>query len=289
MKTVVLYIRNTYAIGGIETFIFNFSRIFRHGYEITVWLRDHYDERYVNKLREATKVLTGPQDRIECDTLIMCRVLDPIPEEIKYKKVIRRIHTLKACGVKDVPRDADVTVAISEAVKEDFDLQDAIVINNIIEVDPKQTLMLMSATRIPAPDKGDNERRMRILADKLNAAEIPFIWLNFSDGKITNPPKNFFNVGMRENIQDYLQKADYLVQLSTYESFCNSVLEALTVQTPVIVTPLRAYRDIGVEDGVNAHIVPFNMDFDVNTLLNIPRFKYVYDNARRVKQWKEIL
>ena len=99
MKTVVLYIRNTYAIGGIETFIFNFSRIFRHGYEITVWLRDHYDERYVNKLREATKVLTGPQDRIECDTLIMCRVLDPIPEEIKYKKVIRRIHTLKACGV----------------------------------------------------------------------------------------------------------------------------------------------------------------------------------------------
>lgn len=289
MKTIILYIRDTYAIGGIETFIYNFSKIFREQYKIIVYLKRRYDSRYVDKLKKVVEVRTGEQAPMECDTLIMCRVLDPIPKEITYKKVIRRIHTLKACGVKDVPRDADVTVAISEAVKEDFDLQDAVVINNIIEVNPKPTLMLMSATRVPAPDKGDNEKRMRILADKLNAAEIPFIWLNFSDGELKDPPKNFYNVGMRENVQDYLQKADYLVQLSTYESFCNAVLEALTVQTPVIVTPLRAYKDFGVVDGVNAHIVPFDMDFDVKELLNVPKFEYYYDNARKVRQWQEIL
>lgn len=289
MKRIILYIRDTNVIGGIETFIYNFSKFFRQDYKIIVYLRRHYDTHYVEKLRQVVEVRTGEQGPMECDTLIMCRVLDPIPEEISYKKVIRRIHTLKACGVKDVPKDADVTVAISEAVKEDFDLQDAVVINNIIELDPKPTLMLMSATRIPAPDKGDNEKRMRILADKLNAEKIPFIWLNFSDGEIKNPPKNLYNVGMRENVQDYLQKADYLVQLSDYESFCNSVLEALMVNTAVIVTPLRAFRDYGVEDGVNAHVVPFNMNFDAKKLLNVPRFEYHYDNARRVSQWTEIL
>lgn len=289
MKKIVLYIRDTYAIGGIETFIYNFSKTFRKKYNITVYLKRKYDKRYVTKLQKAAKVLTGPQDHVECDTLIMCRVLDPIPEEVSFKKVIRRVHSLKACGLNDVPRDADVTVAISEAVKEDFDLHDAVVINNLIDETASPTLMLMSATRVPAPDKGDNERRMRILCDKLNAEGIPFIWLNFSDGELENPPKNFYNVGMREDIKGYIKNASYLVQLSTYEAFCNSVLEALTVNTPVVVTWQRAYQDFGVEDGVNAHVVPMDMDFDVKKLLNIPKFKYNYDNARRIEQWESIL
>lgn len=289
MKTIILYIRRTYAIGGIETFIYNFSSAFRKQHKVIVYLRDLYDDHYVDKLRNVAEVLTGPQESLNCDTLIMCRVLDPVPPEIKYKKLIRRIHTLKACGVKDVPRDADVTVSISNAVKEDFDLKDSVVINNLMEVRARPALTLMSATRMPAPDKGDNEKRMRILADKLNKAGIPFIWLNFSDGELPDPPKNFYNIGMRDNIQDYIQKADYLVQLSTYESFCNAVLEALTVNTAVIVTPLRAYDDFGVKDGLNAHVVPFDMEFDVTKLLNIPKFAYFYDNMRRIKQWEEIL
>jgi glycosyltransferase involved in cell wall biosynthesis len=289
MKRIILYIRDTNVIGGIETFIYNFSKIFSKKYKISVYLKNKYDQRYVDKLRRVAEVLTGPQERLECDTLIMCRVLDPIPEEVSFKKVIRRIHSLKACGLEDVPHDADVTVAISEAVKEDFDLHDAVVINNLIDETASPTLMLMSATRVPAPDKGDNEKRMRILCNKLNAEGIPFIWLNFSDGALEDPPANFYNVGMRDDIRKYLKKADYLVQLSTYEAFCNSVLEALTVNTPVIVTWQRAYKDFGVEDGVNAHVVPMDMEFDVRKLLEIPKFEYKYDNMRRIKQWEEIL
>jgi glycosyltransferase involved in cell wall biosynthesis len=94
---------------------------------------------------------------------------------------------------------------------------------------------------------------------------------------------------MREDIRGYIRNADYLVQLSTYEAFCNSVLEALTVDTPVIITWQRAYRDFGVKDGVNAHIVPLDMNFDVKKLLDIPKFTYQYDNMGRIKQWEEIL
>ena len=290
MKRIILYIRDTNVIGGIETFIYNFSVSFCKDYKILVYLRRNYSQEYVNKLKTVVEVLTGPQESLECDTLLMMRILDSIPPEIKYKKVIRRIHTCKAFGVKDIPRDGDVTVCISNAVKKDFELGDnAVVINNLINVITKPTLLLMSATRIPAPDKGDNEKRMRILADKLNDAGIPFLWLNFSDGELKNPPKNFYNVGLRHDVQNYIQKADYLVQLSTVEAFGNSVLEALTLNVPVIVTPVEAYKDFGVEDGVNAHIIPFDMDFDVRKLLSIPKFTYFYDNAKRIKQWEKIL
>ena len=44
-----------------------------------------------------------------------------------------------------------------------------------------------------------------------------------------------------------------------------------------------------MEDGVNAHVVPFDMDFDVTKLLEIPKFEYKYDNAMIKKQWIKIL
>ena len=115
------------------------------------------------------------------------------------------------------------------------------------------------------------------------------LWLNFSDGKLQDPPRNFYNIPLTLDIQNYIQKADYLVQLSSRESFGNSVLEALINNVPVICTPIQAFSDFGVEDGVNAHIVPFDMNFDVHKLLDKPKFFYEYDNEMRVRQWLEII
>lgn len=290
MKKIILYIRKTNVIGGLETFIYNFCANMYKDYDITV-MAGIMSPLQVNRLKPMVKVITGNDvnQPIECDTLLMMRVLDPIPQNIKYKKIIRRIHTCKAFGVTDVPRDGDVTVCVSNAVKEDFNLTDSVVINNLSYKTAKPTLLLVSATRIPAPDKGDNEKRMRILANKLNEAGIPYLWLNFSDGELKDAPKNFYNMGLRMDIQNYMQKADYVVQLSTVESFGNTVLESLMLNVPLICTPVPAFKDIGVKDGVNAHIVPFDMNFDVNKLLDIPKFQFKYDNAKRIEQWKEIL
>jgi hypothetical protein len=46
--------------------------------------------------------------------------------------------------------------------------------------------------------------------------------------------------------------------------------------------------EIGVVDGVNAHVVPFNLDFDVKTLLEVPKFEYSYDNTEAINKWMEI-
>ena len=151
MKKVILYIRKTNVIGGLETFIFNFCVNMYKDYDITV-MAGIMSPLQVNRLKSMVKVITGNDVNkpIECDTLLMMRVLDPIPQNIKYKKIIRRIHTCKAFGITDVPHDGDVTVCVSNAVKEDFDLKDSVVINNLSYKTARPTLLLVSATRIPA-------------------------------------------------------------------------------------------------------------------------------------------
>lgn len=289
MKKLILYIKFTNIIGGIETFMYNFCISMCKDYDITVIAEVMADEQ-AERLRQHVKVITGNiTNAIECDTLLMLRMIDPIPKNIKYKKVIRRIHSCKAFGVKSIPKDGDITVCNSQVVKDDFGLTDAVVINNIYTAKPKRTLLLMSATRIPAPDKGDNEKRMRKLAMMLQEADIPYLWLNFSDGKLEDAPWNFYNMGYSMDVLSYMQKADYVVQLSTVESFGNTVLESLLVNVPLICTPVPSFKEIGVVDGVNAHVVPFDMNFDVRKLLEIPKFVFRYDNDMRIKQWKEIL
>jgi hypothetical protein len=57
----------------------------------------------------------------------------------------------------------------------------------------------------------------------------------------------------------------------------------------VIVTGFETTKELGVIDGVNGYVVPFNMDFDVNKLLEVPAFDYEYNNDSILKSWKKIL
>ena len=67
------------------------------------------------------------------------------------------------------------------------------------------------------------------------------------------------------------------------------MLEALSLNIPLICTPVPSFFELGVLDKVNAHVVPFDMDFDVHELLDIPEYTFSYDNAEKIKKWKEIL
>ena len=138
-------------------------------------------------------------------------------------------------------------------------------------------------------DKGKNDQRIRTLARMLNEKNIPFVWLNFSDKGLPDPPKNFINMDARVNIQSFIQRADYLVQLSDAEAYSMSVLEALNLNTPVIATPFPSLFEEGFVDGVNGYVIPFDMKFDVEKLLTIPKFNFKYDNNSIIKQWKKLL
>ena len=68
-------------------------------------------------------------------------------------------------------------------------------------------------------------------------------------------------------------------------------MDGLLGNVPVIVTPFKSAFEMGIEEGRNGHIVPFDMNFDVTTLLNVPRFKFNVKeyNKQIAEQWGEIL
>ena len=287
MKKVVLYIKELAIIGGLETFVYNFCTHMGKEYDLTLAV-NIIPQPLRERLSTVVKIETQ-NVRITCDTLVMLRMTDTIPTNISYNKVVRRIHSCKYYDIQTVPTDGDVTVCVSNACKNSFGLTDAKVIYNPSNVTAQQTLLLVSATRLPAPDKGDNVGRMRKLGKMLDESNIPYMWLNFSNNQMDDAPKNFYNMGFRYDVQNYMQKADYVVQLSTIESFGNTVLEALSLNVPVICTPVPSFFEIGVKDKVNAHVVPFDMNFDVHELLNVPKFGFLYNNKQIVEQWKEVL
>lgn len=287
---VVLYVNHVNIVGGIQTFVYHFAKIMGQFYDITYVVNDASKE-HVEYMSKVVEVKVNPKEKIICDTLIMLRILDTIPSNIEYKKSIQMCHACKTNPKWHIPQNHDFIVNVSQASKDSFgeEGKKGRVIHNLISSSENHPLVLMSATRIPARDKGNNEMRMRMLADMLNKANIPFIWLNFSDGILTDPPKNFFNLGLHMNASEYFHIASYIVLLSDSEAWSYTLLEALTQNIPVLVCPFPSALEMGVEDGKNGYILPYDMDFDVHKLLNVPKFEYQYDNKAIVDQWKKLL
>lgn len=289
---VILFIKQLNVIGGIESFIYHFMAMLSADYDIVLITSNIPIQQRIQYEKYGTVIDYNPNVKYSCDTLIMLRILDTIPANIRYNQSVQMCHACRTSPVWHIPQNSDYIVNVSQASKDSFlpESQDGVVIHNPIIKSERKALMLVSATRIPAPDKGkEYEQRMRTLAQMLNDANIPFIWFNFSEGNIPNPPQGMVNMGLRMDIQPYIARADYLVQLSDSEAWSYSILEALTNSTPVIVCPFPSSIEMGVVNGQNGYIVPFDMDFDVHCLQDVPQFTYDYDNAKIVSQWKQIL
>lgn len=285
---IILYIGYLCVIGGIETFIYHFTELYEN---VALVVNSIHVEQRKRLSEHCTVIDYNPKSIYFCDTLILLRILDKMPENIRSNQTVRMCHGCRTNPNWHIPQDSDFIVNVSEASKESFDREakNALVIHNPITKTDRKSLILVSATRIPAPDKGNNEKRMKILAERLNEAEIPFIWFNFSDGKINDAPRGLINVGAVMDIQPYLANADYLVQLSDSEAWSYSILEALTNETAVLVCPFPSAFEMGIEDGINGYIIPFDMGFDVRKLLEIPKFKYKYDNKAIKREWDKII
>lgn len=283
---VLLYTSYLHIIGGIETFMYNFIDLMSEHYTIGVYC-PRMPKEVIDRISQKAKIYQSGAP-ISCNTLIMVRMMDEMPSNIKYVKSIRMCHATKSNPSWFIRQDCDKIVHVSEVSKQTFESSGDVIHNPLIKSDDK-AILLVSATRIPAMDKGKNAERIIKLAKMLNAANIPFLWFNFSDQPIPNAPKGLFNVGTFQNVQPYIAKADYLVQLSDQEGFGLSVLEALINQTAVICTPFGTTKELGVKDGVNGYIVPFDMSFDVHKLLDVPQFTYKYDNEAIVKKWCKLI
>lgn len=285
----IIYCEFANKVGGISTFIYEWCLMMHKDHQI-MFMYDKMDDNQLKRLRKIVDCERVSKELRECNTLILNRLTDNIPTNIIYKKVVQMVH---ACSqIKyHINQDRDYIVNVSQSAKDSWGEASSrgIVIHNPMFTESRRVLRLVSATRIGAVDKGSNDDRYVKLANMLNRADIPFIWLNFSDKPMPNAPKHFVNMPARLDVQGFIRQSDYLVQLSDREAYSMAILEALCNDTAVICTPFPSAVEQGVEDGKTGYIVPFDMDFDVKKLLNVPFFHFDYDNDSIKKQWEKIL
>ena len=155
--------------------------------------------------------------------------------------------------------------------------------NPILLDPPKKTLRLVSATRL-TKEKGKD--RMIKLAKALDNANIPYEWTVYTNSKDTIKNSHVVYKPPTLDINGKLKEADYVVQLSDSESYCYTMVQALMLGTPVIVTPWNCLKELKITEEYG-FILPFDMS-------NIPvqdiytkefNFKYIPPKD----SWNEIL
>lgn len=282
----IFYFRMLNAIGGIETFFYYLAKKYSE-WDITIYYSIG-DPEQVKRLKEYVRVKKYNGEHIVCDKAFFNFNLDII-DNVEAKEYIQIAHgDYKAMGIKPnthpkITKYLGVSQQVCNTFKE-VTGHDVELVYNPIEIEkPKKVLNLISATRL-TKEKGKN--RIKKLSQLFDNAGIPYIWTIYTDDVIAINNPNIIYKKPKLDIIDYIANADYLVQLSDNEGYCYSVVEALTVGTPVIVTNCPVFKEIGVNE-TNGFILDFELSkVPVKEIYKgLPKFKY----KPKQDNWAEIL
>ena len=257
----VIYFPSFNSIGGVETYCYEMALKFGKDYDITIVYRQG-DKKQMQRLREVCRVIKYHDgDKIICDVFLFGWGWDII-DSVEAKEYVQTYHAdFKARGI-DPCLDSRVTKRYGVAenttigIREHFPIEVETMYNPYTPKKPRKVLNLISPTRL-TPEKGYS--RMLQLADALDKANIPFLWTVYTDHPREIPNKSMVCLPGRLDILDYIANADYLVQLSDTEGYSYSIVEALSVGTPVICTALPVAEEQGVVNGKTGFILPFDM------------------------------
>ena len=294
MKEFYIYHDYIPKVGGIETAVYNLSKALgKKGYDVTVLYNSvenpsvalHYAE-----VANIKKLLPG--DEIECDICLIASN-HSIPNQIKAKRYLQWIHSdYRKYPIKLKNKGKVEYIAVSKhcaKVIKELENVDAKVIYNLLDDDfgarSRRILKLVTNTRV-SPEKGLD--RMLVFAKKLKEKGVRFVWLVCGDNswspRYFEEAKNKFKdieevyfVGYKGDITVGLEMADYLVQLSDFEGCPFSILEALKMGVPCIVSGWEGVNEL-VKEGENGYILNMqlsDLDKKLDLITNrIPKFEY---------------
>lgn len=260
----VIYFPSFNIVGGVETFCYEMALKYGKDYDITVCYQNG-DPQQMSKIAKVCRVIrVTPDDKIECEVFIFGWGWD-ILENVTAKRYIQTFHAdyinrhLNPCPSEKVTDRFGVSDNTTKGIREHFDWAKDIktMYNPYTAKKPRKVLNLVSATRL-TPEKG--YERMKTLCKALDDAGVPFLWVVFTDHPQVSPHPSMLIAECKvEGILDYIANADYLVQLSDTEGYSYSIVEALSVGTPVIATDFAVAREQGIEDGKTGWILPLDM------------------------------
>lgn len=288
--TNVFFFDHINSIGGIETFFYHLGRKYGKDFDITLVYRNGNPDK-VCQLSKYIRVKRYREGQIiRCKRFFAtfnASILDYVDAE-EYYQILHGDYT----AMRVFPQDhAKIMgrISVSDVVRNSYKAAkgiDSIVsYNPYLPEKPNKVLNLISATRL-TPEKG--WERMLKFADALDKANVPFLWTVYTDS--TNTACGNKSIAMlppRQDVLDFVANADYYVQLSDCEGYCYSVVEALSVGTPVIVTDFPVASEIGVINGENGFVLPMDMsDIPIASIRKgLKKFKYTPPEDK----WGELL
>ena len=303
---MIIFQNYLYYIGGIETFLQNFTKHFRDR-NITL-LVDNIDNTSMLILSKYCDVeLTKPNTIYECDVLLLGNYNgDSILPQIKAPKVYQMIHA-DWSGLRNVaqwsnfywkknPR-IDKIIAVSEAASEGLKKTmgyDSEIIYNILDDEPLDDMKVFITLSRATSEKGIE--RIVKMAEAFKAQNKHFIW--YLCCSLEQAPKHIVN--KIKNIPEFIilkpsteQKAlinhcDYLVQLSDTESFCYSAFEALQRKVPVILTRFPEAYNI-VSEGKNGYLVDMDLsDLNIEAIFNDKPKNVTFTDRCDYNKWEKV-
>lgn len=272
----VFYFRHLNDIGGTEQFLYYLSCLYK---DFVVFYSDPNSSlAQIDRLGDNIPVHKYNGGILECERFFAnysADILDNVEAE-EYIQVIHLNYKLQN-KVPNIHRKITKFIGVSKSACRAFTeltgRECECIYNPCIVEKPKKVLKLISATRL-SEEKGKDE--MIKLGNILDNAKIPYLWLVFTNDykEIKNP--NIIYMDPRLDIDSYIANSDYLVQLSSSESFCFSVVQAEMLGVPVIVRDLDIWNEIGLKNGENAFILNYDMsDIPVEEIYNgLKPFKY---------------
>lgn len=285
----LFYWRMIYRIGGVETFLWEIARKYGETHDIAVVYREG-DPAQVARLTELVRTIKWkPGLQIHAERAFFG--YQPDMDGITADEYFQVIHAdYKAMGLGyEPPPEPHRFIAVSQNSRQSFaEISGQDVELSYNPIDAKGTpklLRLISCTRM-TPEKGVD--RMKLFAKALDDARIPFTWEIFTTGSSARfDSPNVFLRPSRLDVRPHIAAADYLVQLSDTEGYPYSVLEALCLGTPVIVTDFPSARELQLVDRVNSFILPLDMsELPLKEIhKGLKKFKYIPHSDR----WDEFL
>lgn len=278
----VIYFPNFNCCGGVETYCYEMGLKYGKDYDITVLYRNG-DRTMMDHIAEVARVIRyRPGDRIICDVFIFGYGWEnDLFENLEAKEIIQTFHAdyvcrhLNPCNNGRITRRFGVADNTTNGIRDHYPWAADIVTmyNPYTPKKPHKVLHLVSATRL-TPEKGYN--RLVTFADALDKAGVPFHWDIYTDIPRESFNKSVAIMPCRMDVLDFIADADYLVQLSDTEGFSYTIVEALSVGTPVICTEFLVAQENGVIDGETGFILPFDMSkIPIDRIVKgLKKFKY---------------
>ena len=283
----VFYFTSINSIGGVESFYWYLAQKYKDRDIVIIYKQG--DDQQIQRLRKFVRVIKFNNQRIKCEKAFFNYTIDII-DYIEADEYIQLVHgdytkfKITPYIHPKINKFLGVSQLVCDKWEEVTRQKAEVAYNPIVIRKPEKVLHLISATRLTR-EKGAN--RILQLANALDESGVRYDWTIYTDSMTPLPNPNIYYRTPRLDIIDYIADADYLVQLSDTEGYCFSVVEALCVGTPVIVTNCPVFKEIGVIDGKNAFILDFEMsNIPVQKIIKgLPKFKYepIEDN------WDKIL